>query len=222
MKRGLAAFLACLASTALADSQLVIDRPLTDDEFYQAVACGAPPGEACRLDLVRWPPAAARDLTISVVETGKGFARAHGRSGENALAGAIAEINRTGAAVNLRRITDGAAAPVQVWFTDMREGDPIVLPGVAVPRGDRMEGARVYIWWDDAKEIDSAVIIMSRDLLPEEMASVMLEELTQSLGFLTDLEGTAYAETSIFSESSNAVVDLIGQDRMALRRHYSR
>ncbi len=217
----LAVLLACLASGALADSQLVIDSALTDDEFYQAVACGAPPGQACHLDLVRWPPLAAKDLTISVAETAPGFARRHGRAGDNALAGAIAEINGVGAAVKLRRVDDSSPAPIQVWFSDIDEGDPIVLPNVTVPQGDRMEGARVYIWWTGTNQIDRAQIILSRDLLPEEMGSVMLEELTQSLGFLTDLEGSAYRSTSIFSEYSNAVTRLEGQDRMALRRHYS-
>lgn len=221
MKVRLAALLACLAGAALADSQLVIDRPLTDDEFYQAVACGAPPGEPCRLDLVRWPLSAARDLTISVVETGMGFARRHGRAGENALARAINEINGLGANLNLRRVEDGSPAPIQVWFSDIDEGDPIRLPDVSVPQGDRMEGARVYIWWTGTKQIDRAAIILSRDLLPEEMGSVMLEELTQSLGFLTDLEGAAYTDTSIFSETSNAVTRLEGQDRMVILRHYS-
>jgi Protein of unknown function (DUF2927) len=216
-----AVLLACLAGAAMADSQLVIDQPLSDDDFYQAVACGAPPGEPCRLDLVRWPPSVARDLTVSVVETSPGFARRHGRAGENALAGAIENINATGAALTLRRVEDRTAAPIQVWFSDIDEGDPIALATVTVPEGDRMEGARVYIWWTGTHAIDRAVIILSRDLLPEELGSVMLEELTQSLGFLTDLEGSAYAETSIFSETSNAVTRLEGQDRMALRRHYA-
>ncbi|MES2144502.1 MAG: DUF2927 domain-containing protein [Pseudomonadota bacterium] len=222
MKAVLVALLACLAGAAFADSQLVIDRILSDDDFYRAVSCGAPPGGACRLDTVRWPQGLSRDLTISVADTAKGFARRHGRAGEKALAAAIGEINRTGAALHLRRVADGAPAPIQVWFTDIAEGDPIVLPNVSIPQGDRMEGARVYIWWTDANQIDRAVIILSRDLLPEEIRSVMLEELTQSLGFLTDLEGNAYTDTSIFSEFSNAVTGLAGQDRMALRRHYPR
>jgi hypothetical protein len=220
VRRGLAALIAVLASAALADSQLVIDTALTDDQFYKAVACGAPPGGACHLDLVNWPAVVARDLTISVVQTAPGFARRHGRAGENALAGAINEINGIGSALTLRRIEDDAPAPIQVWFSDIREGDPVALPNVSLPQGDRMEGARVYIWWNAEYQIDRAVIILSRDLLPGELRSVMLEELTQSLGFLTDLEGKAYAEISIFSETSNAVTRLDGQDRMALRRHY--
>jgi hypothetical protein len=83
-----------------------------------------------------------------------------------------------------------------------------------------MEGARVYIWWNERREIEEAMIVISAGLAADAMESVVLEELTQALGFLTDLEGRAYAETSIFSETSNAVTRLLGQDRMVVRRHY--
>ncbi len=210
----------CLAGPVLADSQLVLNRPLSDADFYKAVACGAPPGQRCALDYVRWPEAAARNLVVKVAATEPRFAREHGNAGTKALQDAIDEINGTGAGLRLRRAGSDEPSQIDVWFTDLGQGDPIALPGQGLPQGDKMEGARVYIWWNDAKDIDRAVIILSHDLLPEEMSSVMLEELTQSLGFLTDLEGTAYAENSIFSETSNAISRLRGQDRMVLRRHY--
>jgi hypothetical protein len=209
-----------LACPALADSQLVLNRPLSDADFYKAVACAAPPGKGCVLDIVRWPDSAARDLVIKVAATQPRFARDHGNAGVKALQAAIDEINSTGAGLTLRRAKPDETGQIEVWFSDLGEGDAIELSGQGLPRGDRMEGARVYIWWNDAKEIDRAVIILSHDLLAEEMTSVMLEELTQSLGFLTDLEGSAYAESSIFSETSNAITQLRGQDRMVLRRHY--
>jgi hypothetical protein len=220
VKRFVLAALLSLGTPGWADSQLVLNEPLSDTDFYRAVACGAAPGKPCTIDLVHWPRQTARDLGIRVVATQSGFARDHGDAGINALDSAIAEINRTGAGLKLRRASSSSAAPIEVWFSDLDQGDAIALPGMSFPQGDRMEGARVYIWWNDFKDIDRAVIILSRDLLPEEMGSVMLEELTQSLGFLTDLEGRAYAETSIFSETSNAVTRLQGQDRMAIRRHY--
>jgi Protein of unknown function (DUF2927) len=212
----------CLATVAAADSQLVIDRPLSDDDFYKAIACGAPPGQACKIDTVRWPAGVIQDLPIAVAATEPQFTKIHGTAGDVALDAAIADINGTGAGLHLRRAKKGEAAPVEIWFSDISNGDPIALPGMSFPQGDKMEGARVYIWWNDAKEIDRAVIILSQDLLPAEMGSVMLEELTQSLGFLTDLEGKAYADSSIFSEYSNAVTRLSGQDRMVLQRHYPR
>jgi hypothetical protein len=52
------------------------------------------------------------------------------------------------------------------------------------------------------------------------MGPVVLEELTQAMGLLTDIEGQAYADSSVFSETSNAVRRLSRQDRAALRLHY--
>jgi Protein of unknown function (DUF2927) len=215
-----AALIVVLASPVFGDSQLVLETPVSDADFYRAVACGAPPGQACAVDLVHWPRRAARDLGVRVMATQPGFSRLHGDAGLTALDRAISEINGTGAGLRLRRTAPRSAAPIEVWFSDLDQGDPIALPGMAFPKGDRMEGARVYIWWNEIKDIDRAVIILSRDLTPDEMGSVMLEELTQAMGFLTDLEGPAYAETSIFSETSNAITRLQGQDRMAIRRHY--
>jgi hypothetical protein len=214
---GLALFL--LATPALADSQLVIDEVVSDGNFYRAVACGAPPGKDCAIPLVRWNAATARDLRVQVVQTDAFFARVHGRRGERALDRAIREINGTGAALSLSRV-EAAKAPVKVWFSGLMEGDPITLPGSSTSTGDRMEGARVYIWWNERREIEEAMIVISAGLAADAMESVVLEELTQALGFLTDLEGRAYAETSIFSETSNAVTRLLGQDRMVVRRHY--
>lgn len=209
-----------MASPALADSQLVLDHRLPDADFYRAVSCGAAPWGLCEYRKVRWPAAVANNLKVKVAATQKRFARRHGRAGQNALAKAIAEINATDAGVHLGRVDAHEDAQIEVWFSDLAVGDPIVIPGAMIPHGDIMEGARVYVTWSDAREIDHAIIVVSASLAPDEIASVMLEELTQSLGFLTDLEGRAYAQTSIFSESSNAVTRLRGQDRMAIRRHY--
>lgn len=48
----------------------------------------------------------------------------------------------------------------------------------------------------------------------------MLEEITQALGFMTDIRNPAYDGVSVFSEDSNAAKTLGPQDIMALRRHY--
>ena len=48
----------------------------------------------------------------------------------------------------------------------------------------------------------------------------MLEELTQSLGFLTDIRNPLYESHSVFSEDSNSVTRLGPQDVTVLRWHY--
>ncbi|MGL6211355.1 MAG: DUF2927 domain-containing protein [Paracoccaceae bacterium] len=215
------ALLLALAAPAFADSQLVIDRPLSDDDFYRAVSCGAPPGGPCKLATVRWPRAIARNLSVSVVDYTQGFQDRHSDAGREALAKAITQINAAGSALKLKRVKDGARAPIRIWFSDINTGDPITLPDLDLPSEDRMEGARVYLWWQRNK-LTRAVIILSHDLPTDAIGSVMLEELTQAMGFLTDLEGDAYTDVSVFSEFSNSVTRLTGQDKMALRRHYPR
>ncbi|QBX99490.1 DUF2927 domain-containing protein [Rhodophyticola sp. CCM32] len=68
-------------------------------------------------------------------------------------------------------------------------------------------------------DITAAAIAISRDIRRREIASVILEELVQSLGLHTDIASPAYRR-SIFSEESNSVTRLNGQDLTALRRHY--
>ena len=58
------------------------------------------------------------------------------------------------------------------------------------------------------------------DLPPGDVAPVVLEELTQAMGLMTDIRNPAYEGVSVFSEDSNAVLRLGAQDKEALRRHY--
>jgi hypothetical protein len=71
------------------------------------------------------------------------------------------------------------------------------------------------------EEITGAAIAISADIQRREIASVVLEELVQAMGLVTDVVSPAY-EDSIFSETGNSVTRLRGQDAAALRRHYPR
>ena len=51
------------------------------------------------------------------------------------------------------------------------------------------------------------------------IASVVLEEVVQALGLLTDIRSPVYRR-SIFAEDSNSGIRLRGQDAMVIRRHY--
>lgn len=68
--------------------------------------------------------------------------------------------------------------------------------------------------------IREALIAISAKARRREIASILLEEITQALGLMTDIQGPTYRR-SVFSEDSNSVVRLEGQDAMALRRHYA-
>lgn len=193
---------------------------LSDQDFYRLVSCGAKPGGACKDDVARWPPQKARDLTVSIYRVVGNYPGPLRNSARVALDGAIAEINRAGAALHLRRLPDGEFADIRVFLLDIKYGGTISGTGLELLDGDDLEAARVRVWWDARKQIVDAAIAFSKGIKPREMRSVMLEELTQSLGFLTDIRDRWYNRRSVFAEDSNSVTTLGEQDRMVLRRHY--
>ena len=62
--------------------------------------------------------------------------------------------------------------------------------------------------------------MVSNDLKIRSYESVLLEELTQALGLMTDVKSEAYVGISVLSQDGNRVKALGVQDKMALRRHY--
>ncbi len=220
--RRLALILALAATPARADTWVTFDRPVDDRSFYRAVACAAPAGARCTDPLTRWSARDRRDLTVSLRLMDEGPRTPRRAAMSQAIDHAIREINATGADLRLVRVRDGLDAMIDVWDSRFREGDPIVMPSEDLRGEALMEGARVQVWWDGDFTLTRAVILIAADLGTPDLRSVVLEEMVQSLGLLTDIEGEAYAETSIFSESSNAVTRLRGQDATAIRLHYPR
>jgi hypothetical protein len=206
-----------LAGPAQADNWVTFDHPVNDATFYFAVACAAPEGGDCRGPLVYWPARYALTVALRSMEGGPDTQRF--RMLSRALNHAIEEINATGADLRLVR-DDAAPAAITVWDSTFAEGDPILWPDEGFDGSAVMEGARVHIWWNDDLTLYRGTILFAADLAPSEFRSVMLEEMTQSLGLLTDVEGEAYAERSIFDEGSNAIFHLRGQDAAAVRLHY--
>jgi predicted RNA-binding protein Jag len=78
----------------------------------------------------------------------------------------------------------------------------------------------MWLWWNERGEITEASVLIAEDIAIEDLRSVMLEELFQTLGFIYDIENRYYEGRSILSQDSNATTTLIGQDRKALRRLY--
>lgn len=215
--RGWIALLLGLAGPAAADSFVHLDRRVTDSDLHRAVACAAEPGGDCTEPMAAWPAPQRRALTVSL--QGDGSGPRHAQLGR-ALDRAVAQINRVGADLRLRRVGDGAEAEIMLWDSDIAEGEPIMLPEAGFDGQETMEGARVNLWWDDNHTITHGAIVIAADLPDGDLRSVVLEEMVQSLGLLTDLTGPAYAMTSIFSESSNTVTRLSGQDAAVVRLHY--
>jgi hypothetical protein len=188
---------------------------LSDTDFYRLATCGAPPGGNCRVRPLRWDK---RDLTVRIRLDDTPLPSGFEARLRRAVIRAIAEVNGTGAGIRLRHVPDGAA-DITVRPTGLPEGTIMTeTPGFS---GAGVMGVGfMTVWSDESDTILEAVVLISTDILPTDLPSVMLEEITQSLGFLFDVDGPAYAGVSILSERSNATTRLEGQDARLLRRHY--
>jgi Protein of unknown function (DUF2927) len=63
-------------------------------------------------------------------------------------------------------------------------------------------------------------ILIAQDIKPQAIRSVVLEEVTQSLGLRFDISDPAYEGVSIFAKKGNSVKTLKGQDAAILRLYY--
>ena len=207
-----------LASPAVAQEYVSVRGTLADDAFYQVVACAASPGAACRKPFLRWSPAKRAALTVSLGTGTLRLAAAQRVPYEAALDAALAEVNALGADIRLRRVAGPADIAVHVVATHpgrtMRDTGVPGLDGVVLPLARVSVSAR-------AGEIRAAQIAVSAHARRAEIPSLLLEEIVQALGLITDIRGGAYGG-SIFAEDSNSVTTLRSQDAMALRRHYPR
>lgn len=209
-----------IGTTLNAQEFIAVNGALSDRDFYRLVSCAAPPGKACGRDVVRWPAAKARNLTIAVTRIDPTFPARKARAIDAALTAAAQDITGLNAGV---RITRNQRRPdIRVLLMDHPEKSPLTGTGIAGLDGNFIDAAYVHIWWNGAKAITQGVIIMTPHVRDSSITSVMLEELTQSLGLITDIRGPHYRGTSIFDQDGNAVTRLRGQDAMAIRMHYAR
>lgn len=191
---------------------------LSDRDFYNLVACSAQPGGPCRDTLVKWPPRNARDLTVAITKIDTDYPEANRVATLSALSHAVAQINTAGAAVALREVSENPDISIRLRNLPAQS----VLQGTGFPEldGTVIDGAWVQIWWNGRSEITRGVIILTPEISVPDTRSVMLEELVQSLGLLTDILNPAYRDSSIFAENSNATTHLSGQDSAVLHLHY--
>ncbi len=196
------------------------DGPLSDQDFFRLVTCAAPPGEACASEAARWAKDRQQRLQVALLPAPEGYPPDAARRMSAALDAAIDEINDAGASVRLRRVATADAADIVVHLAPIRAGEKIEGTGVDGLDDSEIGAAIVQVRWDQYYNITEAALVMAADIPAAETVPVMLEELTQSLGFLTDIRNPYYDTVSVFSEDSNNVSKLGPQDRMALRRLY--
>lgn len=206
---------------APADAELVptdgIVAPgiLSDADLYRLATCGAPPDGLCAAPALRWNKTR---LTVAIVMGDTPVEPDFEARLTRALVDAVDEVNRVGAGIRLR-LVNAPTADIVIRPTDLVEGTVLTeSPGFS---GAGIMGVGYMTVWSDAgNTILEAVILISTTISQEDLPSVMLEEVTQSLGFLYDIESPAYEGVSILSQTSNATVTLTGQDAALLHLHY--
>jgi Protein of unknown function (DUF2927) len=202
------------ADTELSDG-VATAGPLTDADFFRLATCGAPPGGACRGPVLRWDKPR---LTVRLARPEEDVPTGFEARLMPAIWNAIDEVNAVGAAVTLS-FTNASVADITIRPTRLTEGAVLTeAPGFSGP--GIMGVGYMTVWSDDTDRILEAVILISTTITDQDLTSVMLEEVTQALGFLYDIENPDYEGVSILSQTSNETTRLGGQDAMILRRHY--
>lgn len=199
---------------------LVTDGKLSTVDFYRLVSCRAMPGGPCESEVVRWSEGTARGLRVGIAPVPQDYPPRLAALMDAALDTVIAEINGVGAALELVRVDKKGQPQVEIFLTGATEGERIRGTGIEGVDGEVIGAGLVTVWWDRSNRISRAAIVMAADLPQDEVLPVLLEEVTQSLGLLTDIRNPWYNGRSVFSEDSNSVASLAPQDRLALRMHY--
>jgi Protein of unknown function (DUF2927) len=206
-----------LAAPAYASDGVSTDGPLTDTAFLDLLTCGAAPGNSCQMTPVKW--ANPGDLTIGFGPVPKGYPPAKAQAINAALDAAIAAVNAVESGVHLRRTAHNespniALRPTLFFENDAVYGEPGVTDGSVIGAG------YVFVFWNDDQHLAQGTILLAQDIYEDELQSIVLEEVTQSLGFLYDIENPTYENVSIFAQDSNSVLSLTGQDATVLRLYY--
>lgn len=216
----LAIALLLTANAAFAQEFITTDAPLSDTDFYRLVACAALPAGECQKELVRWSPADAQNVSIGIVQIEDGYPAAVAQKAAIALRSAIEHLNAVDANLHITPSDSTQKPDIGIYLLTIVEGDAIRNTGLSPLDGEVIEAAKTQLWWRADQTLIEGAIVFGKDISPGDLASIMLEEVTQAMGLLTDVGGQYYQTRSIFSESSNQLTTLGAQDIMTLRRHY--
>jgi hypothetical protein len=203
-----------LATSAHAQDAIPAKTTLSDDALLRLVTCGAPPGKGCTVTPVRWH---RTDLTIAFGPIPDGYPPKRALRIDRALDRAIATINAAGSAIHLTRVK--GPANITLRPTLFKSGQNI-HGEEGVTNGQRMGEGMFSIQPDFRGRIRSATVLLARDIKWPHVPSIVLEEITQSLGLRFDISGKAYQDISIFAQWGNSIKAIEGQDAAILRLYY--
>lgn len=207
-----------LAAPLVAQEYIVTEGPLDDIDFYQLVSCAAVPGQGCNEPIVRWDQSV---VTVTFAAVPIAYPTDLAKEMDRTLDLAITQIRAAAPGLNLQRVSKSQPADIELFLQPIRAGDTISGTGRAEMDGIPIGAAQVQIWWDDNLNLSDAVIVFAGDIPLDQAGPIMLEELSQAMGLMTDIRNPYYETRSVFSEDSNSVAKLGRQDREALRQHYA-
>ena len=194
---------------------------LSDNDFYRAVACGAPVGQKCGHSTYKWPEPMRGNLTVGVMAIEDAFPEDLAAAAAGALVQAIEEINGVNAGIRLVQVSKGTPN-IKVFFVSgkIRGGGSNAKTVTAFALAEGASGMALVYPGRRKGSIARAEIYIS-DVIPKSLLrAVVLEELVQSLGLLTDIHNRYYNKRSVFSEVGSSTNKLRGQDAKALLLHY--
>jgi hypothetical protein len=209
--------LALITAAPLHAADYVVSKGrLSNSDFYRLVACGAPVGGACQKSLKAWPRHKRQALRIGLVGIDGPAPRYREMVIRDALRHTIKTVNSKPLGVKL--VLDDANPDIKVYIDYQKPGLPISVGDPSLD-GTINYGAKVRVWYR-FRNIKKVTIVLSNGVSNPDMKSVMLEEVVQGFGLLSDISNPAYVGKSIFDQHKNAVTMLEGQDLWAIRKHH--
>lgn len=205
----------CAALPLQAQDYVQSSGPLDDDAFYRLVACAAPAYEPCAKPFYRWTKS---NLTVGIVQRDSPFLGGKVKRADAAVVRALQHLNALDMGLTLRQVSENP--DIAIYLLDTARGEAIIADENNLLNGLTMANAITALNVKDGI-IFGASIAMSRTIPLRQYESVMLEEITQSLGLLTDIANPYYRSRSILSQNADNSLKTLGeQDKIALTRHY--
>lgn len=117
-------------------------------------------------------------------------------------------------------VPDTSAPDITIHLLDTARAKRIT--GSTAPRLNGLTMANAITALDVTEStITGAAIGFSNTITIRQYRSVILEEITQALGLITDIQNPYYRTRSILSQNADNSLKTLGeQDRIALIRHY--
>lgn len=209
------ALAACATLPAQAQDYVESVGALNDTDFYQLVACAAPVDAPCTKPFYKWDRAI---LTVGIVQRDAPFLGGKIKRADAAVVRAVQHLNAVNMGITLRQSAD--SPDIAIYLLDTARGEKISSKQGNPLNGHVMANAITTLDVDGGL-IKGASIAVSRTMRIRQYESVMLEEITQALGLITDISNPYYRSRSILSQNADNSLKILGdQDKIALIRHY--